>query len=102
MQLVDLGYEPVGTATSGEQAIEMAVQLRPDLVLMDIHLATAMDGSTLPLAIRCQFDLPCLFLIVFQGDNLARAKITEPVGYLAKPFTDYELQKVVEDAFKKR
>jgi CheY-like chemotaxis protein len=46
MQLRDLGYEPLGPARAGEQAIEMVEQLRPQLVLMDIHLATQMDGKT--------------------------------------------------------
>jgi len=44
MQLRNLGYEPLGPAHTGEQAIETAGQLRPDLVLMDVHLGSAMDG----------------------------------------------------------
>ena len=44
MQLRELGFEPVGHATRGEQAIELAGQLRPDLVLMDVQLASSIDG----------------------------------------------------------
>lgn len=44
MQLCDLGHEPLGPADTGEQAIVMVRELRPDLVLMDVHLGSAMDG----------------------------------------------------------
>lgn len=102
MQLRDLGYEPLGQATSGEQAIEITVQLRPDLVLMDIHLASAMDGFTAALALRSQFDLPCVFLSAFDSDaSLQRARLAEPAGYLAKPFSDHELRTVIEAALQK-
>ncbi len=65
MQLCDLGYEPLGPADTGEQAIEMAGQLRPDLVLMDVHLGSAMDGIEAAQAIRTQFDIPTVFLSAF-------------------------------------
>ena len=101
MQLCDLGYEPLGPADTGEQAIEMARQLRPDLVLMDVHLGSAMDGIEAAQAIRTQFDIPAVFLSAFSGDaNRARAQLAKPAGYLAKPFEDYELREVIAAAFK--
>ena len=101
MQLRDLGYEPLGPAGTGEQALEMAGELRPDLVLMDVHLGSAMDGIEAAQAIRTQFDLPTVFLSAFSGEaNRARAQLAKPVGYLAKPFEDYELREVMEAAFK--
>ncbi|MDC8770620.1 response regulator [Roseateles albus] len=91
-QLRDLGAEPVGHAKSGEQAIELAGQLRPDLVMMDVHLASSMDGISAAQVIRDQFDIPCLFLSAFSGaDSLARAQLTAPAGYLSKPFDESEL-----------
>jgi CheY-like chemotaxis protein len=102
MQLCDLGYEPLGPADTGEQAIEMARQLRPDLVLMDVHLGSAMDGIEAAQAIRTQFDIPTVFLSAFSGDaNRARAQLAKPAGYLAKPFEDYELREVIAAAFKR-
>jgi CheY-like chemotaxis protein len=93
MQLVDLGYEPLGPATTGEQAIEMAVRLRPRLVLMDIHLGSQMDGITAAQEIRTRSDIGCVFLSAFTGEESeARARLTNPVGYLNKPFTEYELR----------
>lgn len=62
MQLKELGYTPVDPATTGEQAIEMAGKLRPQLVLMDVHLASAIDGIMASQAIRSQFDIPTCIL----------------------------------------
>lgn len=101
MQLRDLGYEPLGPAVTGEDAIEMAGRLRPQLVLMDIHLDGPMDGVTAAQAIRTQLEIPCIFLSAFTEDeSKARATMTNPAGYLAKPFTEYELNSVIAAAFK--
>jgi CheY-like chemotaxis protein len=101
MQVEDLGHEVVGSATSGEQAIEMAGRLRPDLVLMDIHLASAMDGITAAQAIRLQFDVPTLFLSAFVDQvSMQRAQLCQPAGFVAKPFNEDELSRVIEAAFK--
>ena len=101
MQLFNLGYEPLGPAGTGEQAIEMAAQWQPDLVLMDVHLGSAMDGIDAAQAIRTQFDIPTVFLSAFSGDaSRARAQLAKPVGYLAKPFEDYELREMVEAVLK--
>lgn len=99
MQLRDLGYEPLGPARTGEQAIEMAARLRPLLVLMDVHLGSQMDGITAAQTIRTQSDIPCIFLSAFTGtESLARAKLGNPAGYLAKPFADNELRTVLAAA----
>ena len=99
IQLRDLGYEPLGPAVTGEQAIEMAKQLRPHLVLMDIHLGSQMDGITAAQEIRTQSEIACIFLSAFsRQENLSRAKLTNPAGYLAKPFTEYELHTVIAAA----
>ena len=101
MQLGVLGYETLGPADTGEQAIEIAGELRPDLVLMDIHLGSAMDGIDAARTIRTQFDVPTVFLSAFASEaNSARAQLAKPAGYLAKPFEDYELREVLEAAFK--
>lgn len=101
MQLDILGYEPLGPTDNGEQAIEMAGKFKPDLVLMDVHLGSAMDGIDAALAIRAQFDVPTVFLSAFSSDaNSARAQLAKPAGYLAKPFEGYELREVIEAAFK--
>jgi two-component system, cell cycle sensor histidine kinase and response regulator CckA len=101
MQLGILSYEALGPVDTGEQAIEMAVKLRPDLILMDVHLGSAMDGIDAAQAIRKMLDTKVVFLSAFSGDaNSTRAQLANPAGYLAKPFEDYELREVIEAAFK--
>ena len=101
MQLHDMGYTPLGPATTGEQAIEMAGTLHPQLVLMDVHLASAMDGITAAQKIRDQFGIGTVFLSAFDAeDSLLRARQSEPAGYLSKPFMEYQLRDVMVEALK--
>lgn len=101
-QLLDLGYTPVGSSNSGEQAVAMANELRPDLVLMDIGLTGPMDGIDAAKVIRTQLALPVVFLTAFSADDvLARAKLTEPFGYILKPFSERELGTVLAMALYK-
>lgn len=103
MQLKALGYEPLGPASTAEQALEVAAQQRPHLVLMDIHLGSAMDGIAAAQALRARWGIPCIFMSAFDdAEQLARAKQTEPVGYLEKPFDEYELRKMVAAALQER
>ncbi len=101
-QLTELGYHPVGCIDRGEQAVDLVAMLRPDLVLMDIQLAGNMDGITAAQLIRTQFALPVVFLTAFTADDvLARAKLTEPFGYILKPFSERELRTVLAMALYK-
>ncbi|MDC8773115.1 response regulator [Roseateles albus] len=101
-QLLDLAYSPIGHATSGEQGLAMAAELRPDLVLMDIQLNSELDGIEAARQIRAHLALPVVFLTAFAADEvLARAKLTEPYGYILKPFTERELRTVLEMALYK-
>ncbi len=102
LQLVALGYQVVGHATKGDQAIALAGSLQPQLVLMDIQLAGAMDGIAAAQAIRQRHALPVVFVTAFDADDvLARAKLTEPFGYILKPFSERELRTVLEMALYK-
>ena len=77
----------------------MAKKLRPQLVLMDFHLGSQMDGITAAQEISNQFDIPCVFLRAFTGDeSQERAKLTKPAGYLARPFAEHELRSVIAEA----
>ena len=102
MQLREMGYVPIGHATRGEQAVEMAGALRPDLILMDIQLLGDMDGIYAAQEIRTQFALPVVFVTSFAADDvLARAKLSEPYGYILKPFSEREVRTVIEMALYK-
>jgi signal transduction histidine kinase len=101
-QLADLGYHCVGLCTRGEQAVQMASTLRPDLVLMDIQLAGPMDGIEAASAIRADIGSPVVFLTAFAAEEvIERAKLSEPFGYILKPFTERELRTVLAMALYK-
>ncbi|MDD2882087.1 MAG: response regulator [Rhodoferax sp.] len=101
-QLLDMGYSPVGTTHLGEHAVMLAAELLPDLVLMDIQLAGAMDGIEAAQEIRSRLAVPVVFLTAFAADDvLARAKVTEPFGYILKPFSERELSTVLAMALYK-
>ncbi|OQY29456.1 MAG: hypothetical protein B6244_03520 [Candidatus Cloacimonetes bacterium 4572_55] len=96
-RLENFGYRVCGIAPSGEAAIEKADQFRPDMIFMDIMLETDMDGVEAAEHIRRQFDIPVVFVTAFSDEQtLQRAKITEPYGYIIKPFNMKELQTIVE------
>ena len=101
-QLLELGYDHVGHAVTGVQAISLAGTLRPDLVLMDIQLTGTMDGIVAAQEIRTQYGLPVVFVSAFAADDvLARAKLIEPYGYILKPFSQRDLHTVIEMALYK-
>jgi PAS domain S-box-containing protein len=94
-----LGYDVCGTAKSGENALEKIITVRPDLILMDIHLAGKLDGVQTAVEIHNLLDVPIIYLTAYADNELlARAKLTEPYGYLIKPYDERELQSVIEMA----
>lgn len=97
-----LGYNVVGIASSGEEAIEKTKNKQPDLILMDIVLKGKMDGVQAAQVIREQFDIPVVYLTAYSDEKtLGRAKLTGPFGYIIKPFEDRELHSAVEVALYK-
>jgi PAS domain S-box-containing protein len=96
-QLNQLGYMVTGTASSGKVAIAKASTTQPEIVLMDIILKGEMDGIDAASYIREHLDIPVIYLTAYGDDNtLERAKITQPFGYLVKPFTIKDLQIAIE------
>jgi PAS domain S-box-containing protein len=97
--LQQMGYTVLDIVNAGEEAVQVAATLQPDLILMDIGLAGAMDGIAAATAIRARHDIPVVFLTAHADPaTLERAKIAEPAGYLAKPFQAPSLQSTVEMA----
>ena len=100
--LQQMGYLAVGQAASGEQAIGLAGELRPDLVLMDIRLEGKMDGVVAAKEIRQRFHIPSVFLSAYSEEaTIQRAKLAEPFGYILKPFEGRELRATIEMALYK-
>jgi PAS domain S-box-containing protein len=97
--LQSLGYNVPAVASSGEEAIKKVKENSPELVLMDIMLKGKMDGIDAAGQIRSHFNIPVVYLTAYSDDKiLERAKITEPFGYIIKPFNERELQINIEIA----
>ena len=101
-KLTGLGFNVVATTSTGEDAIEKAKSLNPDLVLMDIKLKGEIDGIEAARVIREEKHLPIIYLTSYPDDETFRRAIeTEPFGYLIKPFDAKELQRTIEIALYK-
>ncbi len=97
-----LGYAVPAMAADGEDAVRVAGELRPDLVLMDIRLRGAMDGIEAAGRISGEFGVPVVFLTAFSdAATLERAKACGPFGFLVKPFEERELHSTIEVALLK-
>jgi signal transduction histidine kinase len=102
IRLKRLGYVVVRRATSGAEALQQALLLRPDLILMDIRLQGGIDGIEAATRIRAHHNIPIVYLTAYSdSETLRRAKITEPSGFLIKPFDERELHSVIEMALYK-
>lgn len=101
-QLRKAGYEVPAVVASADAAIEQVSQTSPDLVLMDIRLQGPVDGIEAAREIREQFKLPVIFLTAHADDEtLARAKLTQPFGYIIKPIGHSNLTSSIEMALYK-
>ncbi len=102
ISLQNLGYTISSVMSSGKEAIQKAEEDRPDLVLMDIVLQGEMDGIEAANQIRSRFNIPIVYLTAYADDKvLERAKITEPSGYIVKPFINEDLKIAIEIALYK-
>jgi two-component system, response regulator PdtaR len=101
-RLESFHYEVAGVASSGEQALALAAERKPDLVLMDIKLAGQLDGIEVAKRLSSIRRMPVVFLTAHSDrDLLDRAKATEPFAYLLKPYQETELKIAIEIALYK-
>ena len=103
--LENAGYKVPALVSTGEDAIDKAGKLRPDLVLMDIKLKGKMDGIEAAGQIKLRYNIPVIYLTAYSDEyTVKRAEITEPSGYIVKeetglvrkPFEESELHNVIE------
>ncbi len=100
--LKKMGYIVPVVVSSGEKALNEIEESRPDLILMDIMLKGDMTGIDVANIIKERFNIPVVFLTAYADDNtLNKAKVTEPYGYIIKPFKEKELQTTIEMAIYK-
>jgi two-component system response regulator LytT len=100
--LIKLGYQVVAQADNGEKAIELARSTKPDIALMDIQIKGDMTGIETAEIIKGELDIPVIYLTAFADDTtLSKAKLTEPHGYILKPFKEIDLHTTIEMAIHK-
>ena len=96
--LTDEGFEVVGQATNGEEAVKLARELEPDLIIMDVKMP-GMDGITAAEIIGEERIAPILMLTAFSERELVeRARDAGVMGYLVKPFGANEVVPAIEVA----
>lgn len=98
----NLGYGIAGVAATGAESVRLAEATRPDLVLMDIMLEGEMDGIQAATLIRARARIPVVYVTAYSdAETLARAKLSEPFGYIHKPLDQRELRATLEMALYK-
>ena len=101
--LIGMKYDVPAIVFSGEEALKKVEEIQPDLILMDIVLKGEMDGIEASQQIRERFGIPVVYLTAYaDSTTLKRAKITEPFGYILKPFEGRELHSTIEMALYKQ
>lgn len=100
--LKKLGYNVVGAASTGEKAFELAVNTKPDIILMDIMLKGDINGIETAERVKKELQIPIIYLTAYADEaTLAKAKVTEPYGYIIKPFKEVDLHTSIEMALYK-
>jgi PAS domain S-box-containing protein/putative nucleotidyltransferase with HDIG domain len=99
---VSQGYEVCGIASTGDQAIEIAAESQPDLVLMDVVIKGSIDGISAAEKIWESYRIPIIYVTAYADEHtLKRARLTEAFGYILKPFDERELKIAIEMAYYK-
>ncbi|NWF87897.1 MAG: response regulator [Ignavibacteriaceae bacterium] len=96
------GYEVADIVVSGEEVITKAIQLRPDLIIMDVKLSGKMSGIEAADEIKKIIDIPIIYLTAYaDAESIQKAKLTEPFAYIVKPFDEKVLHTSIEIAVHK-
>ena len=102
LELNRMGYEAVGQAATGEAAVRLALEMKPDAILMDVRLRGTMSGIEAAEAIGKSADIPIIFLTAYAEETiLQQAKITDAYAFLSKPVREQELRASLEMALYK-
>lgn len=100
--LKKLGYNVVGAASTGERAFELASSEKPDIILMDIMLKGEINGIETASRVKEELQIPVIYLTAYADEStLEKAKVTEPYGYIIKPFKEVDLHTSIEMALYK-
>lgn len=92
-------FKVVSIVSNGKEAINKTKEFKPDLILMDVFLKGEMDGIEAASKIMTFLDIPIIYLTAFSDKKIfQRAKLTEPYGFLSKPFNPEKLISYIETA----
>lgn len=98
-RLTSMGYSVVGMAASGEEAINKARSMQPEIVLMDIVMPGKMNGIEAAKIITEELDIPVVFVTSYADDAIIeKVKCVRPYGYIVKPFNELEIKAAIEIA----
>ena len=101
-RLMNAGFNVIAAVNTGEEAIQICESFTPDCILMDIKLSGDLDGVQTAAIIKSKKNIPVIYLTAFADDEiLEKAKLTDPFGYLLKPFDIRDLKKTIEIAIYK-
>lgn len=96
-RLKSMNYEVVKVVMNAEEALKAAIELKPNLILMDIILEGSIDGIEATKKIRQKIDIPVIYLTAnTDNSTIDRAKVSDAFGYLVKPFDERELNTTIE------
>lgn len=99
VELEAMGYQVCGIAGNGKAGVAKALEIRPDVVLLDIRMPGPVDGVQAAEQIRRGLDVPIIFVTAYADtETLHRAKVTGPLGYVLKPVESNELRTAIEVA----
>jgi CheY-like chemotaxis protein len=102
-RLEDLGYEVIGISGNGNDALKKTGEIIPDLILMDIILTGEVDGIETAQKISELYSVPFIYLTAYYDDEiLKRASLTQPAGYITKPFDSVGLHAAIQMAIYKQ
>ena len=102
-RLQNLGYEVIGISGNGNDALEKTGEMKPDLILMDIVLTGEIDGIETAQQISKLYSVPFIYLTAYYDDEiLKRASLTQPAGYITKPFESVGLHAAIQMAIYKQ
>jgi DNA-binding NarL/FixJ family response regulator len=101
--VTDLEYEVAGVADSGKAAVKMALDVKPDVILMDIVMDNGMDGIEAAGKILESLDCAVIFVTGHGEEEIfERAKQVEPHGYVLKPYLPMEVKTAIEIGYHKK
>ncbi len=97
MELKQAGYEVCKQVATGEEAVIIAQEEAPDVILMDIRLAGEIDGIEAARQIQACSEIPIIFMTGYSNNAVEeRARKLNPLAYCAKPIRIYEIQSILD------